>query len=107
MKNNTQQTKAFLQKALADVPEDFALSEVRYHIRAALTKLESVEKKRDKRQVAAEQRKALPGALSAKESLQIIDELIAQQKDTLNEIQNRRKKPKEDDAEDSFQTVLG
>ena len=46
MKNNTNQTKELLQKALVNIPQDFSLSEVRYHIRVALNKLENVEKKR-------------------------------------------------------------
>ncbi|WP_147452772.1 hypothetical protein, partial [Corallococcus praedator] len=57
MKNNTQNTKAFLQKALSQAPDDFALSEVRYHIRAALGKLETVEKKREQREVGVQERK--------------------------------------------------
>ena len=46
MKDNLETTKGFLNKALGNLPGDFALQEVRYHIRQALTKLEHTEKKR-------------------------------------------------------------
>ena len=44
MKNNTKETKEALLKALSQIPQDNSLSEVRYHLRVALDKLENVEK---------------------------------------------------------------
>ena len=64
MKNNTEKTKIHLQKALVEAPEDFALSEVRSHIRAALNKLEQVETKRIQREQDREKR-AEKAALAA------------------------------------------
>ncbi len=52
MKNNTENSKQALANALRSLPADDVLSEVRYHIRAAMTKIEQVEKKRGKREVA-------------------------------------------------------
>lgn len=42
--------KALLQNALSNISDDFALTEVKYHIRTALAKLEHVEEKRAKRE---------------------------------------------------------
>lgn len=110
MKNNTEQTKMLLQKALLDTPADFALSEVRFHIRAALSKLENVEKKRNKREVSLEQRKekaaASQQAYNPFAALQAIDEMIAEEKAKIDEIHRRRNKPK-DGSEDEDLQLLG
>ena len=50
MKNNTEPTKDFLQRALRSLPNDFALNEVRSHLNMALSKLELVESRRNKRE---------------------------------------------------------
>ena len=50
MKNNTEPTKDFLQRALRSLPNDFALNEVRSHLKMALSKLEVVENRRNKRE---------------------------------------------------------
>lgn len=50
MKNNTEPTKDFLQRALQSLPNDFALNEVRSHLKMALSKLEMVENRRAKRE---------------------------------------------------------
>ena len=50
MKNNTESVKNYLQQAIKNTPNDFALQEVRYHMNQALLKLNKVEEKRDKRE---------------------------------------------------------
>jgi hypothetical protein len=50
MKNNTNECKEYLIHALKNLPNDFALSDVRFHLKTALFKLESVESKRIKRE---------------------------------------------------------
>lgn len=50
MKNNTESTKDFLHRALQSLPNDFALNEVRSHLKMALSKLEMVENRRRKRE---------------------------------------------------------
>ena len=54
---NTEEIKEALEKALKKVPQDFALFEVRRYINLAISKLESVEKKREKRSLKREERK--------------------------------------------------
>ena len=108
----TDETKAALQKALAQVSQDNALTEVRYHIRAALGKLEHVEKKRDRREVNSERREMARGQGNAYgydpfRALQAIDEEIAKTKATIQEIQQRRKQDDEKDGGDELQTVFG
>jgi len=112
MKTNTNETKAALQKALAQVPQDHALSEVRYHIRAALGKLETVEKKRDRREVNSERRELARGQGNAYSydpfrAIQAIDEEIAKEKAKIENIQRRRTQDDEKDDGDELQTVLG
>lgn len=111
MKNNTEQAKALLQRALRETPEDFALSDVRYHIRAALTKIEGVENKRNKREIAASIRKEgiLPPVYDPRAALQVIDEMIAGEKAKIEEVQRRRNQPKNtgDDDYDAEAQLLG
>lgn len=108
MKNNTEKTKALLQKALLDSPDDFALSEVRFHIRAAIGKIENVEKRRNKREVAFEERKeqVAQQAYNPFAAIQAIDEMIAVEKAKLEEIARRRNKPK-DGSDDEDLQLLG
>jgi hypothetical protein len=113
MKNNTQETRAALQRALSQIPQDYALSEVRYHIKAALGKLESVEKKRDRREVNAERRELARGqgnpmsAYDPMRALQAIDEEMAKERSKIEEIQRRRNSVNDEKDGHEFQTVLG
>jgi len=113
MKNNTDETKQALQKALSQVPQDHALSEVRYHIRAALSQLENVERKRERRHTNEVKREKALGqgntySYDPFRALQAIDEEIAKTKETILEIQRRRRKPDDEkDDGDELQTVLG
>lgn len=113
MKNNTNETKAALQKALLQVPQDHALSEVRYHIRAALGKLETIEKKRDRREVNLERRELARSQGNAysydpfRSAIQAIDEEIAKEKAKIENIQHRRVKDNEKDDDNELQAVFG
>jgi len=110
MKKNTEQTKILLQKALLETPEDFALSDVKFHIRSALNKLETVEKKRNKRQISLDERKEKSAARKVSyntfSALQAIDEMIADEQNKIKEIRNHRNKPK-DGSEDEDLQLLG
>lgn len=102
---STEQTKIYLQKALLNAPDDFALSEVRFHLRAALNKLETVEKKRQKRETAYQERKekavATQNAYDPAATLRAIDEMIAEEKAKIDEIHRRRNAPKGGEIEDN------
>lgn len=111
LKNNTEETKAALLKAIQYIPQDNSLSEVRYHLRVALDKLEHVEKKRERREVNAERREMAkpqgnPYGFDPFRVLQAIDEEIAKEKGKIEEIQRRRKESKEKGDNDEFQTIL-
>ena len=111
MKNNTKETKEALLKALSQIPQDNSLSEVRYHLRVALDKLENVEKKRERREVNADRRELSkpqgnPYGFDPFRTLQAIDEEIAKEKKKIEEIQRRRNQPKEKGDNDEFQTIL-
>lgn len=113
MKNNTQETKAALQKALAVTAQDNALTDIRYHIRAALDKLEHVEKKRVRREENSEKRELAKGQGAVHgydpfRAIQAINEEIALTKAEIKEIQRRRKQPDDEkDDDDELQTVFG
>jgi hypothetical protein len=112
MKNNTNETKIFLQKALSQVPQDHALSEIRYHIRVALEKLENVEKKRDRREINLERREIAKNQKSVSTfdpfiAIRAIDEEISKEKIRIENIKQRRSNNKKDDDDDEFQTVFG
>ena len=108
MKDNTEKIKILLQKALLDAPSDFTLSEVRFHIRSALNKLENVANKRAKREIAYKQRKTVTGqkGLNPFAALQAIDEMIAGEQAKIEEIHRRRNKPK-DGSDDEDLQLLG
>jgi len=110
MKNNTQDIKLSLQNVLARMPQDFALQEVRYHLKAAISMIESVEKKRERRETHAERRELAKGLGSVYtydplKAIQAIDEEISKEKNKLEDIQRRRVKEKDDN--DEFQAVFG
>ncbi|MCK9459662.1 MAG: hypothetical protein M0R80_08490 [Proteobacteria bacterium] len=50
MKNNTDESKALLERALKELPNDFALQNARYHLKRTLNEIEQVEDKRHKRE---------------------------------------------------------
>ncbi len=105
MKNNTGQIKGYLSKALMEIPDDFALSEVRFHIRSALLKIENVEKKRKHREEAAVTRKEqlelarkerienTLNPLDAKKTLKLIDSMIEEEKGKIKKKEGDRIEP--------------
>lgn len=113
MKDNTQETKLALQKALAVTAQDNALTDIRYHIRAALDKLEHVEKKRVRREENLEKRELARGQGNAYtydpfRAIHAINEEIALTKAEIKEIQRRRKQPDDEKEDgDELQTVFG
>jgi len=100
MKTNTTDAKRLIQQALSSMPEDFTLSEARYHLKAALSHVEHVEQKRNRREIQQRQNEVqarfnsmgqLPGNPAAlKESLKAIDDMIAQEQKKLEELQAKR-----------------
>jgi hypothetical protein len=57
MKNNTEDLKNLLKKALLKIPSDFSLFEVKRYINLAISKIEQIEKKRKKRSIKSEERR--------------------------------------------------
>lgn len=100
-KNNTEQTKNLLQKTINSVPADFALREVKFHLQQAAKKLEQIEQKR----AASEPKKptqhqqwheklaaGLQNPNTARNTLDIIDNMLAEEHAKLEEILERKKK---------------
>lgn len=114
MKNNTQEMKTLLAQALRTMPDDFALSEVKASIRNALNKLENVEQKRERRernqqQATTNQWPVVNGQVinpyAVKQTIDLIDEMIASEKKKIEEIHNRRKNKHEGDED--LQDIFG
>jgi len=97
MKDNTQRLKTLLQQALRECPQDFALSEARFHLNAAMTKVEQVEKKRHRRHEAEQEQyrqQWVVGStgMNVRETLGYIDTMIAEEQKKIQEIAERRKR---------------
>ena len=105
--NKNEKLKNLLSLAIQTAPDDFAMQEVRSHIRAALNKLEHVEKKRERRdrQVDSNNWPVVNGQVinpfAVKQTIEAIEEMIADEKQKIDDISNRRKNKHdgEDDQE--------
>jgi len=98
MKNNTKTTRSHLSEALRHLPHDFALNDVRYNIQAAITQLDSVNKKRVKREINRQQNELVKPSVDPQLTLNILDSMIENEKARLEELQNQRNaEPEEDD----------
>lgn len=109
MSSNTENIKLTLRKLIANVPQDFALEEVRLHLKNALAKLESVDKKRERRENNAERREVAKNQDKVKlydpfKTMKAIEEEITKEKNKLENIQRRRNQEKDDNNE--FQTIF-
>lgn len=108
MKRNTEDLKLALEKALTNVPDDFALSEVRFHIRAALGLIEHVESKRDRRTTLQQKKAAaVVNTYDPFRAIQAIEEEIAKEKTRLESIKSKKNQIDQKDTDDEFQTVFG
>lgn len=113
-------TKEFLQKAYANLPNDFSLREVRWSIYQALQKIELFETKRHKKQEEQTKQEkqreklrkegsigmTLPWKFSdVTQAISIIDKMIAEEESKIN-VNKQTKQQVEPDNEDS-QTFHG
>ena len=100
MKNNTTDAKRLIQQAIQSMPDDFALSEAKYHLKAALSHVDTVEQKRQRRESTQRQNdmnarfKSMggvqAGTVDLRENLKIIDDMIAAEQKKLEEIAAKR-----------------
>lgn len=110
MKNNTNESKEYLMQALRNLPNDFALSDVRFHLKTALNKLESVEAKRLKRetQPTGNNWVVMNGELMhpevAKKVVAQLDHMINSEKLRLEELKSRKKEP---NGDEDIQALFG
>lgn len=134
MKNNTGLSKAHLSEAIKNMPDDFALSTARFHLKEALREIEKVEHKRSKREnvaplpniasvptprVAAQRtaafaRQAVPqhpaNMTNVRSLLSLIDEMIDKEKENLDFLQQPKKEEEMDfqtPKEFGGETLLG
>jgi hypothetical protein len=110
MKTNTKDIKNSLQNILIRMPQDFALEEIRLYIKKAITAIENIEKKREKREISYKERKEQSKKTNdfylydPTKTIRAIDEEILKEKAKLENIKNQSKKNKDDE---NFETVLG
>lgn len=96
MKDNTNQVKDFLMKALTSLPNDFVLADVKIDIKNAISKIEKIEHKRAKKEEnyqARKQESKKYKTLSTNDmlvTLEVIDDLIKAEKLKLEEIKNKK-----------------
>lgn len=108
MKNNTDKLKTLLSQALQATPGDFALQEVRSLIHSAINKLEHVEKKRERReqQVKTNNWPVVNGQVmnpfAIKQTIDAIDEMIASEKQKIEELNRRKIKHDGEDVQELF-----
>lgn len=99
MSNNTEHLKVFLLKTLQMVPDDFALTEVKNHLRLAVIKLEEVEKKRVKRSLKAQSGKEQFISTNPTQSLKALENAISDEKEKLKNLSEKRNKKVDDQDE--------
>ena|ERR1019366_3665078 len=106
MKDNTAKAKQMIAQAIREMPQDFALSEARFHLQAAISNIEKVEDRRLQRhqqeQKQFQQTWNVGGGqpVNLRETISTIDDLIDVERQKLQDIADRRKKrqtPEEDD----------
>ena len=97
MKNNTKRTKELLHKTILSLPSDFSLSEVRFHLKQALDKINKTEKKRHNRADVQDPAKYHTGhtglvpfaggsfnEMPSSETIEVINQMIQEEKDKLD-----------------------
>lgn len=111
MKNNTNESKEYLVNAIKNLPNDFALSDVRFHLKTALSKLESVEAKRANREAQQTTgnnwvmvNNELIHPEIAKKVISQLDAMIGAEKLRLEEYR-KKKEPK--DGDEDIQALFG
>jgi hypothetical protein len=118
VKDNTAESKQLLKRALANLPQDNILREVHFHIRQALTKIEQVEAKRNKKEAGPTQAQQWNQMLqtntqnpyNTNQTLNAIEQMIAEEKANLEAIQARRalrqQRPNQD-GDSGSETLFG
>ena len=111
MKNNTEELKNYLYRALTHSPNDFALQEVKILINKAIGIVENIEKKRNIREVNQVKKKNLvQNGFGHINTLKIIDKELNDTMIKLEQIKNRRNLPKiadSDEENNELQNVFG
>jgi hypothetical protein len=110
MKENTEQLKGLLLKALASTPNDFSLGEAKSLITRAIESVASVEAKRTKREASLQERRqaksiTIQNPVSAWQAIQAE---LAMERRKLEEIRGRRGRPKTSQEEgEELNNVFG
>ena len=109
MKHNTSDLKNHLMNALRATPQDYSLSEVRGLISRALGLVETVEGKRQAREVRKQERAtASPVFVNPLGTLNYLDKELAEQQKKLKQLENRQSKPQDlDDGGNGMENVFG
>lgn len=107
MSKNTEKSKDFLARAIQNLPNDYALSEVRQFLKMAMARLEHVEKKRENRAMNQHERwqqdleVGLQNPYNAKQTLDEIERMIAAEASKIKNIQERKKQAPLPDSDET------
>ena len=101
--------KEYLIKAIQNTPDDFALQDIRMHLKSAFLKLEQLEKKKNKKEPVQSNNLILNNGIlmtpqTAKNTLKLIDQLINLENSKIQEFKNKKEKNENDGQ---FQTFFG
>lgn len=93
-----QKIKQTLQNLLSNLPEQFALQEVKTNLMKTLQSINEVQKKRIKRKERFEQQNKTGGIgfmsmEDAKKALQILDDMMKQEEKTISDANSKNTKP--------------
>lgn len=109
MKNNTNKLKTYLNQAFQAIPNDFALTEVKSLLFRAIQVVEVLEQKRSGREEDKNKRKQKLPLFSANplNSLKVIENELAAEKNKLKDVKNRSNQLKLNDEENGLENVFG
>lgn len=104
MKNNTQNSKELLFKALHNLPEDFALREAKQQIVRAINEIEKIEGRRAQREQNLQkekekEKKIFISPYTASQQLQEIENMINSEKKRLEALQEKKKNKDDEDLQ--------
>lgn len=104
----TKDTRKLLQDAIKSLPGDFALREVRFHVNAAIQKLDQVEERHAKamqpKKTQAQSwdemlKNGVQNPHTPGRTLDIINQMLGEEHRRLEEIMKKKQQPKQDSKE--------
>jgi len=113
MKDHTQTSREFLERAMATLPAGHDLENARHHIQKALVEIQQASSKKAKKKSQQEQsvherwvfdmKKGLVNPFNAKNALSVIEQMIQDEQDKIDSL---KAKPNDGDNDENVGTIL-